>query len=302
VDCARILYTQTLAKKLRLPTAAGAAAAAAATAKTAESTTTAAARTATESSATASAEHATNHGAYPPAATSPSAAGPASGDGSNDVNNHENENENGPNGNRRRIISSPDGPNRRRCGERHAAIVGDILGELPGSGFYAGAVITLEKIRAHEPASVAGASVVDDWFEAVAYFDAVSAFGGRDEQEDTAIVFFVADTELLEEVVAILIDVLAFEGADSDDGHLGASFLFELQAEIFEAGFGVRVNQARKIGDIAGGMDIFDLFGVCGEREKQKNENEVRLKESRGPGKRFGRGQLHARKTIEVAQ
>jgi hypothetical protein len=28
----------------------------------------------------------------------------------------------------------------------------------------------------------------------------------------------------------------------------------------------------------------------------------VRLKESRGPGKRFGRGQLHARKTIEVAR
>ena len=262
-------YTQTLAKKLRLPTAAGAAASAAATAKTAEATTTAsAARTATESSAATTAEHATNHGANPPAAASSPATGPSPRDGSNDVNYDENENQNRPDGNRRRIISSPDGPSRRRCGERDTAIVGNIFGELPGSGFYAGAVISLEKIRAHEPASVAGSSVVDDWFEAVAYFDAVGAFGGRDEQEDAAIVFLISDTQLLEEVVAILIDVLTFQRADSDDGHLGASFLFELQAEIFEAGFGVSVDHARKIGDVTGRMDVFDLFGVCGEREK----------------------------------
>jgi len=128
----------------------------------------------------------------------------------------------------------------RRCGERYTAIVGDVFGELPCSGFDAGAVISLEKIGAHQAACVARAGIVDDRLEAVAYFDAVGAFGGRDEEENAAIIFFVADAELLKKIVAILIDVPAIEGANGDDGHLRAGFLFELEAEGFEAGFGVR--------------------------------------------------------------
>src|SRR5580704_9536613 len=71
----RNLYTQNPAKKLRLPTAAGAAAARTATAKTTE-TSASTTRTAagTSAKATTTAEHATDHGADPPTATSSAAA------------------------------------------------------------------------------------------------------------------------------------------------------------------------------------------------------------------------------------
>jgi hypothetical protein len=186
------------------------------------------------------------------------------------------------------VITSLDGSNGWRCGKRHASIVGNKFSESPGCSFDAGAVISLEKIGAHQAASVTGPSVVNDGFEAVAYFDAVGAFGGRDEQEDTAIVFFVSDTELFEKVVAILIDVLAFKRADSDDGHLGAGFLFELGREIFEASLGVRRNDVGEIGDVAGRVDVRNLFGISSEPKQKKNEKKLRLEKSRGPGKTLG--------------
>ena len=125
------------------------------------------------------------------------------------------------------VIAPPDLPRRSACGERHAAIVGDVFGELPSSGFHAGAVIALEKIRAHEATRIAGPRVVDDGFETVADFGPIFAFGGSDEKKDAPIFFFAADAELLVEFVGVLLDGFVLERANGDDGQLCAGLLLE---------------------------------------------------------------------------
>lgn len=148
-------------------------------------------------------------------------------------------------------------PNRRRYGKGHAAIVGDVLGELPSGGFHAGAVITLEKIRAHEAARIAGPSVVDDGFETVADFGPVFAFSRSDEKKDAAIFFFAADAELLVEFVAVLLDGFTLERENGNDGHLRAGLLLELGAQIFETLLDVWSDDVGEISDVAGGMNVF---------------------------------------------
>src|SRR5271170_6275995 len=162
-------------RELRSPTAAGATPAAAAAAKTSKSS--AATRTAAESPA--SAEHATDHGADPPAAAaaSSSTTGRAVSESPDDANDDENKDQDRPDGDRRGIVSGPlNRTSGRGAGKRHAAIVGDVFGELPGRGFDAGAVISLEKVGAHQAACVAGAGVVDDGLETIADFGPILAF------------------------------------------------------------------------------------------------------------------------------
>ena len=155
------------------------------------------------------------------------------------------------------VIARLDGPRSRRCGERHAAIIGDVFGELPSGGFNAGAVIALEKIRVHEAARIAGPSVVDDGFETVADFGPVFAFGGSDEKKDATIFFFAADAELLVEFVAVLLDGFTLERANGDDGHLRAGSLLEFGAKVFETRLGVWSDDVGEISDVAGGMNVF---------------------------------------------
>jgi len=193
-------------------------------------------------------------------------------------------------------LARADGPSGGRCGQRDPAIVGYELGELPGGSFDAGTVVSLKKIGAHQAAGVASAGVVDDRLEAVADFDAIFAVGRSNEEKNAAIVFFVADTELFEEVVAILIDVFAIEGTDGDDGHLGAGFLFDFEAEGFEAGFRVGRNDAGQVGDVAGGVNVLDVVrvGGAGECQNQEKKKEPRREGSRGGGNAFGGGKPHA--------
>ena len=178
----------------------------------------------------------------------------------------ENENQDRPNGERTRIVFAwRDGLRGRSCGKCNAAISGDVLGELPGCGFDAAAVVSLKKKRTHETACVAGAGVGDYWFEAVADFDSIGALRRRDEQEDTTIFFFAADAELRVEVIAVLLDGFAFERTNGDNGHLRAGFSLDLQAESFEAGFGVRMDDVGEIGDVAGGVNVLDVFSRSNE-------------------------------------
>ena len=286
---------------MRLPTAAGAAASATPPAKTAKSSTAAtAAGAAAESPA---AEHATDHGSDPPAAASSAAAGSASSDGSDDMDDEENEDEDGPNREGRGIVVARlDRRGWRSSGKRYAAIGGDVFGELPSGNFDSGAVISLAEKGNHGAASVTRARVVDDGLETVADFGPIFAFRWCDQEEDAAIVFFAADAELFEELVAVLLDSFPFERAHRDDGHLRAGFLFELGAEIFEAGLGVRANYTGQVGNVAGGMDIFQFFRGSSEREKKKKENNSRCKNSRRAPRVDGRSKRHARTTIGGAR
>jgi len=146
----------------------------------------------------------------------------------------------------------------------------------------------------HEAAGVAGASVVDDRLETVADFDAGLAIGGSDEEEDSAIFLLGADAELRVEIVGVLFDGFVFEGADGDDSHLSAGFLFELEAETFEAGFAIGVDDADKVGDVASGVNVLDLSAdaasaVAKERKMRRNGDardraakEMRLKGTNG--------------------
>lgn len=175
---------------------------------------------------------------------------------------------------------------------------------MPGSSFNASAVISLKKIGAHEASRIAGTGVVDDGLETVADFSPILTFGWGDEKENAAVVFFAADTELFVEFVAILFGGFAFKGAHCHDGHLGAGFLFELEAETFEAGFAIGVDNAGKIGDVAGGVDVLDVVGGSGESgsKEKKNYQKVRRDGSRVERNAFGGNKRHATTTIGGAR
>lgn len=200
-------------------------------------------------------------------------------------------------------MTRPDGLRGRRFGKSDAPVGSDVTGKLTGAGINARAVVALSEKRNHCAAGVACAGIVDDRLETIANFGPILVFERRYEQEDAAIVFFVADAELLEEFVAELLDGLSFEGADGNDCHLRAGFLLELGAEIFEARRGGRSDDVGEIGDVTGGMNVLDLFGR-GNRdahENKKNEKKERFENWRRK-RRFGRGQQHARTTIGVAR
>ncbi len=201
------------------------------------------------------------------------------------MNHDENKYQDWPNGKGTRIVTasrSPQSRGRRR--KRNSAIGGDIFRELPDGRFDATVVISLDEKRTHETASVAGAGVGDNRLEAIADFNSISALRRGHEQQHATIFFFAADAELFEKVVAILIDVFAIERTDGDDGHLRSGFLLDLQAKIFEAGFGVGIDDLREIRDVARGVDVFYVFGwgeEGGGQEEEKSE-EARIWKSRG--------------------
>ena len=177
------------------------------------------------------------------------------------------------------------GANRRLRAKSDSFVLGDVIGELARSDFDAGAVVSLTKIGNHGASSVAGASVVDDGLEAVTDFGPIFAVVGRDEEEDAVVLVLLSDAERFENLVGELLDRFAIEGIDGDDGELRPGFLLELEAERVDAGFGIEGDDAGKIGDVIGGMDVLWVFGAGGSGEKEKKKR--RQKEG---GKEANRG------------
>ena len=148
----------------------------------------------------------------------------------------------------------------RLPGEGDATVIGDVLGELPCSGLDGAVVIVGAKEGNHGAASVSGAGIVDDWFEAVAHLDAVFALIRGDEEEHAAIVFFAADAQMFVEIGGVVFDGLVLEVVNGNDGHLCTGFLFELGAELFERVFGPGTQRAGEIGYVAGGRDLGNVL------------------------------------------
>src|SRR5713226_9249380 len=76
----------------------------------------------------------------------------------------------------------------RGAGERNAAVVGNVLGQLPGSGEDGSIVIGAAEKRHHGAPRIARTRVIDYRLEAIADFDAIFVFVGREQQQHTAIV------------------------------------------------------------------------------------------------------------------
>jgi hypothetical protein len=123
------------------------------------------------------------------------------------------------------------GSSGRRPGESDTFVVGNVLGQLPGSDFDGGAEVVLAKERNHRAANVAHASVINDRFEAIAYLDAIFAVVGREEQEDAGVLLFCPYAEVFEEIDGIVFDGAIIERTHGDDGELRGGFLVEFGAE-----------------------------------------------------------------------
>jgi len=123
------------------------------------------------------------------------------------------------------VVLFLNGTRRGRASKSDAFIVGDVLGDLPSGGRDTSAVVTLAEVRSHQAASITGASIINNGFEAVADFDAVAAIVGSDKKQGAAVVLFGAYTELLIQPGGIGVDVVAVEGFDSDDSQLRAGFV-----------------------------------------------------------------------------
>jgi hypothetical protein len=150
-------------------------------------------------------------------------------------------------------------------------IVSNIFCELPSGDFNRRSVIILSEKGNHSTASIAGASVIDDWFNAVADFYSIFAIVGSDEKQDAGIFFFGASAKVPEEIDGVIFDWTIVERFDGDDGHLRAGFLFELGAECFQVLLGGWRNDSGEIGDVACGRNSVDVVAEGGRRSKKNN-------------------------------
>src|SRR5260370_13340567 len=107
-------------------------------------------------------------------------------------------------------------------------IVSNIFCELPGGDFNRRSVIILSEKGNHSTASIAGASVIDDWFNAVANFYSIFAIVGSDEKQDAGIFFFGASAKVPEEIDGVIFDCTIFERFYGDNGLFRAGFFFVL--------------------------------------------------------------------------
>ena len=165
----------------------------------------------------------------------------------------------------------------RLTAQGYAAIVGNIFGELPRSYFDGTAEIASPQKRNHCTAGVPSARIIDYWLQAITYFDPVFALVGGNQQEDAAILVFTPDAKLLIKVHRIILDALPLERMHRNNRHLRAGFLLKLSTQRFQSGLGVRLDSAGEVGDIAGRMNLLEVFGgrrtsKCKHQTKQCDE------------------------------
>jgi hypothetical protein len=70
----------------------------------------------------------------------------------------------------------------RLTAQRYSAIISNIFGELPRSRFDGATKVALPQKSNHGAASVSGPRIIDDWLQAVTYFDPVFAFVWGNQQ------------------------------------------------------------------------------------------------------------------------
>ena len=167
------------------------------------------------------------------------------------------------------------GPTSRRLArECDAFFVGDVLCQLPGGDFYCGTKIILSQEGDHGATGIAGASVIDNWLDAITNFDSILAIVGSQQQQNARAFFFGANTQVFEKIHSVVFDRAIIEGSDGDDGHLRGGLLFEFSAESFQTLVRGLWNNACEIGDVADRRNLGNIIGGnAAHTEEEQKEN-----------------------------
>src|SRR5208337_2704918 len=154
--------------------------------------------------------------------------------------------------------------------QRHALVIGNVLCQLPGRYADAAAVVALPEIGHQQAPGISRAGIVDHWLEAVANLYPVLPLVRRHEQHHTVVLLLLANAKLFEQIARILLNLFAVERLHRDNGHLRPGFLFKFRAHGFELRFRLRLNNAREVGDVAGGMNLPDILGAPGPARNEQ--------------------------------
>ncbi len=139
------------------------------------------------------------------------------------------------------------------------------MGNAGRTDKHSAAVVALFQVGHHLAADVPRASVVNDGLQAVAHFDLVLALLGRQQKQDTAVLFLRTNTELFVEIGSVIFPGAAVEGVYGHDRNLRPCFLLDLGAQRLQLGLGRGINDARKIRDVTLRADIGNLICPCEE-------------------------------------
>ena len=154
-------------------------------------------------------------------------------------------------------------PELRHSGQRHSFIIGNVFCQLPCGRSYATVVVALPEIGNHQASGVSRARIVDHGFQPVANLRPVLPLVRRYEQHHTVVLLLLANAELLEQIVRVGLDVIAIERLHRDDGHLRAGLLFEFRAQGFQLRFRLWMDDAGKVGHVAGRANLLEILSSC---------------------------------------
>ncbi len=94
-------------------------------------------------------------------------------------------------------------------------------------------------------------AIGQDGFQAVAHFQAAATVADSQQQQDAFVLAFLAHAPGAKDGVGDILDGLAFQGGDGDQGHLGAGGLLHGGAVGFQLAFSFGVDDAGEIADVA---------------------------------------------------
>ena len=125
---------------------------------------------------------------------------------------------------------------RRGSGKLDAAIGGNNLRDVAGHQRNSRVVVILAQIRDGLAAETADFAVGQNFFQAIADFDAVAVIVHGKKNQNAAVGLFGADAEAGGEINGVVLDWPAAERFDRDNDELRLSFLIHLGAQSRRAG------------------------------------------------------------------
>src|SRR5690348_1584367 len=175
---------------------------------------------------------------------------------------------------RRRLGFRPHGIRRlRRNGsERDAAIFGNDASDALREEENGAAIIADAQLRHGLAAKVADKTVWQNGLKTVANLDAILPVALREKDQDAAVFLFRADAPAGSKIDRIILDGLAIERTDSDDGDLNLGFLVHFGADGVQIAAGIGVDDAGKVVDIALRAKVARALGADGEGEQDKRK------------------------------
>ena len=147
------------------------------------------------------------------------------------------------------------------AGQFDAGILRDDVGDPRSHQRYGAVVVILPQQRDRLAAKASDLAISQDRLQPVADFDAVFVVLHRQQDQDSVVRGFAADSPLLVQGDGVALNVGAVERIYGDHGNLRVRFLVELLADVVELRDGGLIEDVGEVVDVVGGAQLGD--GLC---------------------------------------